>query len=52
MQTLLTELDQGEAELQKTAETEIPAVNSALEKLKLEPVKAMTREEWEKKQSR
>lgn len=52
MQTLTGELDKGEADLQKLAATRLPAVNSALEQLKQQPIRPMTREEWEKKQKR
>ena len=52
MQTLKAELDKGEAELQNLAATRLPAVNSALENLKLPPIQPMTREAWEKKQNR
>jgi hypothetical protein len=50
LQTLLGELDKAEADFQKTANAQLQSVNPALEKEKLEPVKIMTREDWEKKQ--
>src|SRR6266852_1313497 len=34
----------------KTAAAQFPALNSAMENQKLEPIKVLTREEWEKKQ--
>jgi hypothetical protein len=52
MQTLLGELDQAEADFQKTAAAQLKVVNPALERQKLEPIKVMTREEWESKQKK
>ncbi|HEY6969244.1 MAG TPA: glycosyl hydrolase [Candidatus Angelobacter sp.] len=49
MQTLLAQLDRADADFQKTASAQLPAINQALEQAKLEPIKILTREEWEKK---
>jgi photosystem II stability/assembly factor-like uncharacterized protein len=51
IQTLLAQLDQAEADLQKALASQLPAINPTLEKQKLEPIKPLSREEWEKKQS-
>jgi hypothetical protein len=52
MQTILTQLDQAETDFQKAVSTYLPVINPALEKQKLEPIKPLTREDWEKKQSK
>ena len=50
MQTLLTQLDQSEADFQKIMAAELPAINPELEKQKLEPIKPLTREDWNTRQ--
>jgi len=50
MQTLLMQLDHSEADLQKTLSVELPGINAELEKQRLEPIKPLTREDWDKKQ--
>jgi len=52
MQTMLAQLDQAEADFQKTTSTQLPAINQALEQQKLEPIKPLTREDWEKNQTK
>jgi photosystem II stability/assembly factor-like uncharacterized protein len=52
MQTILTQLDQAEADFQKAVSTHLPVINPALEKQKLDSIKPLTREDWEKKQSK
>ena len=49
MQSLLAQLDREESEFQKTSSSQLQIINPLLEKQKLEPIKVMTREEWEKK---
>ena len=51
MQTLSAQLSQAEADFQKTIGTELPLINPALEQKKLDPIKPLTREDWEKKQA-
>lgn len=51
VQTVLALLNQAETDFQKTMTTELPVINPALEKQKLEPVKVLTREDWQKKKS-
>ncbi len=44
------ELDDAGAKLKSVDETALPAINSALQGKKQEPIKAMSREDWDKKQ--
>ena len=44
------ELDDAGAKFKSIDETALPAINSALQGKKQEPIKAMSREDWDKKQ--
>ncbi|HEY6248566.1 MAG TPA: glycosyl hydrolase [Candidatus Angelobacter sp.] len=52
VQTVLALLNQAEADFQKILATELPAINTTLEKQRLQPIKPLIREDWEKKQAR
>src|SRR5215467_4225718 len=51
MQTLSAQLNQAEADFQKTISVELPVINPVLEQKKLDTIKPLTREDWEKKQA-
>lgn len=51
MQTLLALLNQAEADFQKAMANDLPGINAALTQQKLDPIKALTREDWKKKQA-
>lgn len=51
MKVLGDELDQAAAKFRTITQQQLPPVNSALEKEKLQPLMLMTKEEWTKKQS-
>lgn len=51
MQTLFALLNQADADFQKTVNSQLPGINPALEKEKLDPIKPLTRDDWKKKQS-
>ena len=44
------QLDDAGAKLQSISATELPAINTALQGKNQQPVKAMSREDWDKKQ--
>ncbi len=52
MDALKKEFEGLVAEFDAFTKKELPAVNSALDKRKLDPIRVMTKEEWEKKQSK
>lgn len=52
MTALKKEFDAMVAEFDTLSKKDLPTVNAALEKKKLDPVKLMTREDWEKKQKK
>src|SRR5215468_9252557 len=51
MQTLSAQLNQAEADFQKSISVELPVINPVLEQKKLDTIKPLTREDWEKKQT-
>ncbi|MBZ5553263.1 MAG: hypothetical protein LAO21_11125 [Acidobacteriia bacterium] len=52
MEALKKEFDVVVAEFDTLAKKELPAVNAILEKRKLDPIRVMSKEEWEKKQEK
>ena len=52
MEALKKEFDGVAAEFDAFAKKELPVVNATLEKRKLDPIRVMTKEEWEKKQAK
>lgn len=51
VQTILGQLNQAEADFQKLMASDLPGINAALTQQKLNPIKVLTREDWQKKQA-
>ena len=49
MNTLVARLNQAEADFQKTAASQLQTINPGLQQQKLEPIKTLAREDWEKR---